>query len=198
MDNMKFSFLVLFVALLGCKFAQAQERKPYVNAPWLSISENRGYSHFSTCGTWVYINMAGLSFAEGDWGALEAFAKGIKRYSQATRFLASWETTLPESHYFDRWVYDRNQEVVFHQSSDNGSEGWNGFCVTEPVGVTDATIIRAARDENNTVYDLLRFGATNRNLWYKKRWVLILKSDPRVMARRTGFLNKEEEKKPNS
>lgn len=195
---MKFPLFVLSVALLCCHIAQAQERKPYVNAPWLSERANQIYANnYSTSGSCVYIDMSGSSFVEGDWGTLEAFEKGIKRYSQATRFLASWETTLHESSYFNRWVYDRNQEAIFYQDSDDGKTNWSGFSATEPVGVTDAMIERAAKHGGKRVYDLLRFGATNRNVWYEKRWVLILKSDPRVIARRNEFLNKEEEKSKN-
>lgn len=116
--------------------------------------------------------------------ALQEFAEATKRYSQATRFAASWDTLMPEYHNFDRWIYDRNQQAVFRQSSGDGQSDWNGFCVTEPLGVTDEMIQRAAAKRNNTVFDLLRFGAINRRVYWKGRWMLILKSDPRVLAKR--------------
>ncbi len=157
--------------LIGASVAGAEPTrgaKPCVPAPWLAAERNKKLaSSVSTLGTTVYINMSGLSFAEGDRGALREFAEATKRYSQATRFAASWDTLMPEYHNFDRWVYDRNRQAVFRQSSGDGQSDWNGFCVTEPLGVTDEMIQRAAAKRNNTVFDLLRFGAINRRVYWK-------------------------------
>lgn len=172
-----------------------QERKPYVDAAWLSALENSYYSSFSTEGTTVHIADPFTIPTEASMGALLDFAQGVKRYKEATRFVSFYKTVISSDNYFGRWIYDRNQEAVSQQTSSDGKGNWTAPSI-EMVGVTDAMIARAAKDKYNTVFDLLRFGATRGNLYWKGCWVTMSKSDPRVIARRNEFLNKEEKKEP--
>ena len=141
----------------------------------------------------VYIANPFTIPTEAAMGALHDFAMGAKRYQEATRFVSFYTTVISSNNYFGQWIYDRNQETIYWQSSPDGKTDWGGFAGVEMVGVTDVMITRAAQDKSNSVFDLLRFGATRRRIWWKGRWVVIPKSDPRVAARRTEFLNKETE-----
>ena len=194
---MKALVLVPITLCLCCNLAQADERKPYVDAPWLSERVNSYYDGFSTEGTTVYIANPFTTPTEAAMGALHDFAMGAKRYQEATRFVSFYKTVISSDNYFGRWIYDRNQETISQQISSDGKSDWNVPSV-EMVGVTDAMIARAAKYKYNDVFDLRRFGATRGGLHWKGRWVIIPKSDPRVAARRNEFLNKEEEKNKNA
>lgn len=188
---MKFTiiFLVGLTFSTGFGVAKADDAKPYMFASWLSEKENkRNAEKFSTLGTVVEIDMGEINPGDADYYALRYFADAAKRYSQATRFVAHWHYTFTDDQGFSRWVYDRNQQAVFYQSSTDGKTGWNGFCVTEPVGVTKYMVEKAAQ-KGATIYDLSNFGAINRRQYFKGRWIIILKSDPRVLAKRRAYTN---------
>ncbi len=194
-EDMKFSIILLASLMCGAH-AEAAGRKPYVPAPWISTQQNKHNAEvFSTQGAIVFIDMKFSSGAEGDRDALHYFADATKRYSQATRFIAEWETDLFNRYFIDRWIYDRNLQVAFGQSSQDGG-GLGGFNNVEPVGVTDQMIWQAASepDPDNSVYDLLRYGAINRRVFWKSRWILISKTDPRIQKRK-GLLFSPEPKK---